>query len=194
MKNLLKDFLCRHLLSRDDRWLRWVEPDSLGHLRRSGRLPHKALGMSLVGRRQDLLTVSRHLGGQAGMHVRRGQPADAAMPMLVVVPLEELLAERPRLLQRAEAPGETGPVLQRLELAFREGIIVGDMGSAVGLGHAQVSQQFGLRPSRSSRCLGRHGSSAGPARSLVFRMFLRSAARPARPLPARRPASRPRSG
>ena len=36
-----------------------------------------------------------------------------------------------------EAVWEVGPVLQRLELALGEGVVVADMGSAVGLGHAK---------------------------------------------------------
>ena len=49
--------------------------------------------------------------------------------------------------------GEFGGVLERLELAFGERIVVGDVGSAVGFGDGQAAQQLG-------HGLGRHGRSA----------------------------------
>ncbi len=49
-----------------------------------------------------------------------------------------------------EAVWEVGPVLQRLELALGEGVVVTDMGSAMGLGHAKCGQQLRDR-------LGSHG-------------------------------------
>ena len=78
------------------------------------------------------------------------------MVMLAVVPGEELLAEGARIFERSEAVRELRPVLdypadkdlsagtpvlERLELAVGVGIVVGDMRTAVGLGHAQIGHQ-----------------------------------------------------
>ncbi len=42
---------------------------------------------------------------------------------------------------RGEAVGEAGPILERLELSLRVGVVVGDVGPRVGLGDAEVSEQ-----------------------------------------------------
>ncbi len=61
--------------------------------------------------------------------------------MLAVIPGEELLTEVAAVLNAAEAVREAGPVLQRAKLAFRIGVVVGSVGSAVRLGNAKVGQQ-----------------------------------------------------
>jgi hypothetical protein len=53
---------------------------------------------------------------------RRGHQADPGVAVLAVVPAEELAAERARLLDRVEAGGEAGLVLERLELRLRVGL------------------------------------------------------------------------
>ena len=63
--------------------------------------------------------------------------------MLVVVPVEELAAERARVLDALEAFRELRPVLERLELRFGVGVVVGDVRPAVGLGDAQIGEQEG---------------------------------------------------
>ena len=62
-----------------------------------------------------------------------------------VVPGEEGPAERAGVLERAEAVGELGPVLEGLELGLGEGVVVGDVRPAVGLGDAEVGEQQGHR-------------------------------------------------
>ena len=52
-----------------------------------------------------------------------------------------------------EAVWEVGPVLQGLELALGEWVVVTDMGSAVGLGHAKGGQEL-------RHGLGSHGCTA----------------------------------
>jgi len=47
--------------------------------------------------------------------------------MLLVVPSEETVAEAARILQRAKAVGKFRTVFERLELTFRERIVVGDV-------------------------------------------------------------------
>ena len=65
--------------------------------------------------------------------------------MLLVVPLEKLLAEGAAVLDAAEAIRELRAVLHGSKLAFRIRIVVGNIGSAVGLGDAQVGHQKGYR-------------------------------------------------
>ncbi len=50
------------------------------------------------------------------MDVLRGQHRQSAVPVLGVVPAEEVHAEAAGVLEAAEAIRELGPVLQRLEL------------------------------------------------------------------------------
>ena len=52
-----------------------------------------------------------------------------------VVPLEEVEPEAPRVLDASESVLEFGAVLQGLELAFRGGIIIQDMGPTVRFPH-----------------------------------------------------------
>ena len=54
---------------------------------------------------------------------------------------EKLLAESAAVLDAAEAVGKIRPVLQGAELAFRIGVVVGDVRAAVGLGDSQVRQE-----------------------------------------------------
>jgi hypothetical protein len=74
------------------------------------------LGENFLASPQDLL-------GPAVMDIRRRQVGDAAVTVLVVVPVDERRAPILRVLQRAEAVGEVGPVLLRLdsEILRRDG-------------------------------------------------------------------------
>src|SRR4051794_7063680 len=65
--------------------------------------------------------------------------------MLLVVPLEKLLAESTAVLNAAEAVGELGAILHGSKLAFRIRIVVGNIRSAVGLGDTQIRHQKGYR-------------------------------------------------
>src|ERR1700730_2882189 len=71
--------------------------------------------------------------------------------VLGVVPDKELLAKAASVLLGAEAIRKVWSILQGFEMAFREGVVVGGMRSAVGLGHTQIGQQKSQR-------LGRHRS------------------------------------
>ncbi len=58
--------------------------------------------------------------------------------MLIAVPREEGLAESAAVLNTAEGIEELGAVFHGSELAFRIWVVLGRVGSAVGLGDAQV--------------------------------------------------------
>ena len=58
--------------------------------------------------------------------------------MVAVVPGEEVDAVAAGVLDAADVSGELRPVLEGLELGFRERIVVRNLGPGVGLGDAQV--------------------------------------------------------
>jgi len=73
--------------------------------------------------------------------------------VLVVVPLEEGLAEATGIFDGAEAVREAGAVFEGAELTFRIWIVIGDMRPAVGFDDAQIGQQ-------ESHWFGFHGRAA----------------------------------
>ena len=62
--------------------------------------------------------------GEAVVDIVRGQKADAAVTVLVVVPVEERAAVGAAVLGGSEALGKVGPVLERLELGLGEWVVV----------------------------------------------------------------------
>jgi hypothetical protein len=86
-----------------------------------------------VGRGEHGRPPGNALLGQSVMHVKRCQQSKARMMVLGVVPGEEDVAMRPCVLDRAETLREIRSVLERLELRFRERVVVRDVGTAVGL-------------------------------------------------------------
>ena len=62
--------------------------------------------------------------GQAVVEIGGGVVGDPGVPVLVVVPGEEALAEGAGILEGPEALGEVGAVLEGLELALRVGVVV----------------------------------------------------------------------
>jgi len=90
-------------------------------------------------KREGALCADRR--GGALMHGGRGHQADPAVAMLAVVPVEEPLAVRAGVLDRAEPLREVGPVLQGLELRLGVRIVIRDMRATVGLGDVQIDQQ-----------------------------------------------------
>ena len=120
-------------------WLGWaglgrVDPDGIGQRRGARRFADEAFGMLLEGFGEDALPVVQDLGGKPVLDQVRCQQGDAAVVVFVVVPVEEDVAMGAGVFQRAEAIRELGPVLQGLELAFRERVVIGDIGPAVRLG------------------------------------------------------------
>jgi hypothetical protein len=93
-------------------------------------MPRSRISRSTV-HRVRAVSVSQHQcpvgpdgGGPAVVNVGGGVQAEAAVAVLVVVPGEEVLAVRSCCLDRVEAAGEARPVLEGLELAFRERVVV----------------------------------------------------------------------
>src|SRR5436309_4439544 len=101
------------------------------------------LGMSRVSGTEDDLTLCNGLGSLAVVDDGGCQQTEAGVTMLLVVPEEELLAEGAAVLQRTETVRKFWPVLQGAKLAFGIGVVIGDVGTAVGLGDAQIRQQKG---------------------------------------------------
>ena len=64
----------------------------------------------------DVLALGDALLGAAVVDVGRREHAERGVVVLVIAPVEEVLAVYTRILCRAEALGKVGPVLQRLEL------------------------------------------------------------------------------
>jgi len=94
----------------------------------------------------------------ADVHAHRGHHRDARVPMLAVVPLEESLAEGAYIRYRAEALGQLGSVLERLEPSFGVRVVVLDVRPTVSLGDAEVSEQESdvlRRHRRASICVDR---------------------------------------
>jgi hypothetical protein len=90
-------------------------------------------GMARVGSGQHVGTGVAHALGSSIVDINGVLVADPAVVVLVVVPGEQPLAERSGVGEAAEAVGEVGPVLQRLELGFGVRVVVFDMGPGVVL-------------------------------------------------------------
>lgn len=81
--------------------------------------------------------------GLSVMNLVGRHQADSAVMMVAVVPVEETAAKILGLFDGLEAFGEFRLVFQRLEVGFRERIVVGSVGPAVGFGDAEVGQHHG---------------------------------------------------
>src|SRR5271166_4708725 len=65
------------------------------------------------------------------MHLVWRHQADAQMMMITIVPVEEMTAKNLGVLDTAEPFGKLWLIFHRLEVAFREGIVIGGIGPAV---------------------------------------------------------------
>src|SRR5665213_904304 len=118
---------------------------------------------------EDDLAMRQDVSGLTMVDHSGRHQAQTGVVVLVVVPLEEGLAEATRVFDGPEAVRETRAVFQGAELAFRIWIVIGDMRPAVGLDDAQISQQQG-------HWFGFHGRSAiGVDSELAGRDVLRVA-------------------
>ena len=76
--------------------------------------------------------------GLTVMHLVRGHQADPDVMMVPVVPVEEASAKALGVLDAAKALGEGRLILQSLEVAFGERIVVGGMRPVVRTGYAEA--------------------------------------------------------
>src|SRR3546814_2877612 len=79
----------------------------------------ESFGSCGVGGIEDDLAGGSDLVGAAVVNVAGGVEPDAGVAVVVVVVLEERVAERPGVVEAGEALRERRRVLQRLELGFR---------------------------------------------------------------------------
>ena len=74
------------------------------------------------------------------VHLVRGHEADPGMVMVLVVPVEELTAEASGVLDAAEAFREARLILQGLEVALGERIVVGRVRPVVRAGDTEIGE------------------------------------------------------
>ena len=67
------------------------------------------------------------------------------MMMHLVIPSKKVLAEGPGIFETAKLFGKRGLIFQGFELRLRKRVVIGYLGTAVALGHAQISEQEGDR-------------------------------------------------
>ena len=77
------------------------------------------------------------------MNIGRREETDSTMVMFVVVPTEECSRPSPGIGLATKTFGIIRAIFQGLELRFREGIIVGNMWTGVGLRDAQIRHKQG---------------------------------------------------
>ena len=120
-----------------------IDPDGRGQRKRRGWFVYEPFRMSRESGVECLLASSKHLRRTAVMDSRRREHADARVVMLMVVPMEERLAEGMPVLLRAEPIGKLRSVFHRLELALGKRVIVRYMRPAVRFHNAQRGQKLG---------------------------------------------------
>ncbi len=79
--------------------------------------------------------------GAGGVHDRGRHVTDPGVSMGVVVPSEEVLAERTGVLEGLKAGRKVGLVFQGLELRFGVWVVIADMGPAVAFGDTEICEQ-----------------------------------------------------
>ncbi len=118
-----------------------VDPGGGWFVGRSGRLVDKALRGIVERGIERGLTRGVNGVGLAVVHLVRRHQADTGMVMVLVVPIEEVAAEASGILNAAEALGELRLVLECLEVAFGERVVVGYIGPAMRAGDAEIGEQ-----------------------------------------------------
>jgi hypothetical protein len=97
-------------------WL--VDPGGDGQLGRDGRAVHEPFGLAGIGVVEYLSPGGVQCGGVAVMDGLGGHQSDPGMAVLMVIPVHELAAVPPGVLDVVKAGGERRPVLQRFEPRF----------------------------------------------------------------------------
>ena len=121
-----RDRCADQLVSRRDlRWL--VDPGWPWKGRRNWRVANEAFWMSGVGLLKHAASLKLGDAGAPEVHIGWCVEADTGVAVLSVVPGEEFAAECQAMLDGPKTLRELWPVLERLELAFRERIVVGHL-------------------------------------------------------------------
>lgn len=95
--------------------------------------------MLRVDRLEDVGTHLAELLGETEVHVVGRVQADPGVPMLLVVPGEELGAPRPGVLEGSETLGKVVPVFQGLVLALAVRVVVRRLRPRMRLGDAETA-------------------------------------------------------
>ena len=103
----------------------------------------EAIWMPREGVLQDLIALIVDDLCHVIVHSCRRHVADPGVPMVIVVPSKERLAEGTRFVQRVEPLGEAWPILHRLELRFRVRVIVGRVRAAMAFDDVEIDKQIG---------------------------------------------------
>ena len=85
---------------------RGVDPDGVRQIGGVWPPVHEALGVRGIGSGKDAVALRAHRGGLTEVDRRRREEAEPTVPMILVVPAKELLAERAAVFERSEAVGE----------------------------------------------------------------------------------------
>ena len=119
-----------------------VDPGDVGDLG-CGGWPSEPVGFGGVDVVEDGLAVGSDGVVVAVVDAGGGVVADAGVPVVVVVVVEELVDEAAGVGEAGEAVRESWRVLQGFELGLAVGVVVGDVGSRVGAGDAEVGEELG---------------------------------------------------
>ena len=102
---------------------------------------HEALGMGGVGREARVVTDLKDRGRAPIVDVGGREIAQATVVMRVVVPREEIVADRARVFDGTEAVRKVRAVFDRPELGFGKGIVVAHPRPRVARLDAEVGEQ-----------------------------------------------------
>ena len=86
--------------------------------------PDEPFGMLLLGLLQGGTTAGSDLIGLTGVDSDRGHQSQAGVPMVVVVPLKEIIGPVSGIWQGAEAVRVAGAIFKGFELGFGVRIVV----------------------------------------------------------------------
>jgi len=95
-----------------------VDPHRGRQIRRLRPSLDEPFGMRRIRGGEHALAMRAHRDGLSGMDDSRRQETERTVTMLVVVPAEEGLPERPAILDRSESLRKLGTVLERLAVGF----------------------------------------------------------------------------
>ena len=103
----------------------------------------EAFGVCAVSGIEDDAPMLDDLVGETVVDNMRGEKADSRVAVFEVVPRKEGPAVIPSDFDGVELAREIRAIFERFELAFGERVVVGGIGSAVGLGDAEVGEEKG---------------------------------------------------